>query len=434
MAPRRFLASSSVLRSALHILAAGALLAIASAAPASAQAGNPAALQPDAQTQAAADAKFAAFVQNFRVTALAAGIRPETYDRSMAGIARNPRVEQANLEQPEFVKPIWDYLDTAVSDKRVAKGVELLAANAEMLGRIERRFGVSRQYLVAIWGIESNYGAAMGHLNMFEALATLAYDGPRADYAQKQLIAAFKMEERENLDPKQMTSSWAGAFGQTQFVPSTFLTDAVDGDGDGKIDLWNSPADALASTALLLANAGWADDPVWGYEVTLPAQFDYGDADIDTMKTLTAWKALGVRKANGDALPAGERNAAIIVPAGAHGPAFIVFDNFKTVLKYNNAQSYALAVCYLADRIQGGAPVTTVWPRQEVSLTRDERIAFQNDLKKLGYDPGDVDGVLGRKVRTSLRAYQKARGLPADGFPTQDILARMEREIATKGG
>src|SRR5215469_18858885 len=177
----------------------------------------------------AADAKFANFIETFRATAIAQGIKPETYDRSMAGIQRNAKVEQANLQQPEFVKPIWEYLDTAVSDKRVLAGQQWLTSGGAMLEKIEARFGVRREYLVAIWGVESNYGEAMGHLNMFEALATLAYDGPRADYGRRELIAAMKMMERETLDPRAMTSSWAGAFGQTQFVPSSFLANAVDG-------------------------------------------------------------------------------------------------------------------------------------------------------------------------------------------------------------
>ena len=403
-------------------------------APHSTVAPTPTAPVDQAAANQAADAKFAAFVRDFRATALAAGIKPETYDRSMAGISRNPRVEQANLQQPEFVKPIWEYLDTAVSDKRVATGAQLFAADQPMLQKLHTRFGVPPEYLVAIWGIESNYGDAMGHLNMFEALATLAYDGPRMEFGRKELIAAMKMEERENLDPKQMTSSWAGAFGQTQFVPSSFLTNAVDGDGDGKIDLWHSPADALASTALLLANAGWKDAQPWGYEVTLPTGFDYGDADIDTVKTIADWKKLGIRKTDGEPFNVPDRPASIILPAGARGPAFMVFDDFKTVLKYNNAQSYALAVCLLADRIKGGGPVIASWPRSEMPLTRDERVAFQNDLKKLGYDPGDADGVLGHKVRAATRAFQKAAGLPADGFPTQDLLVRMERAIAARGG
>ena len=433
-------ALSHLNRALLPIALAAFATACATAAPATAPyipaayAPKVAAAQLAIATDQAADAKFAAFVHDFRATALAQGIKPDTYDRSMAGIARNPKVEQANLQQPEFVKPIWEYLDTGVSDKRVAQGAQLLAANTAMLDKLHARFGVPPEYLVAIWGMESNYGEAMGHLNMFEALATLAYDGPRADFGRKELIAAMKMEERENLDPKQMTSSWAGAFGQTQFVPSSFLTNAVDGDGDGKIDLWHSPADALASTALLLANAGWKDPGSWGCEVTLPAGFDYADADIDTVKTVEEWKKIGVRRANGEPLPAGDVHAAILVPAGAHGPAFMVFDNFRAVLKYNNAQSYALAVGVLADRIKGGPPVMAAWPRQEAPLTREERIAFQNDLKKLGYDPGDIDGVLGHKVRASIRAYQKAHGMPADGFATEDLLVRMERDLAAKGG
>jgi membrane-bound lytic murein transglycosylase B len=271
-------------------------------------------------------------------------------------------------------------------------------------------------------------------MNMFEALATLAYDGPRMAYGQRELLAALKMAQNENLDPSQMTSSWAGAFGQTQFVPSSFLASAVDGDGDGRRDLWHSSADALASTAKLLVDAGWHTGERWGYEVQLPADFDYAEADIDTVKTVAEWKKIGVHRPSGEALADSDRAASILIPAGAHGPAFIVFDNFKTVLKYNNAQSYALAVCSLADRIKGGAAILAPWPRGETPLTRDERVAFQTDLKKLGYDPGELDGVLGHRVRASLRAYQKARGLAADGFATQDLLIRMERELAAKGG
>jgi membrane-bound lytic murein transglycosylase B len=432
-----------IVRGVLRALPVAALLALPAlgafgqqpSAPPAATAPAPIAPVPPAPFDPKlADAKFAAFVQSFRAVAIAQGIKPETYDRSMAGIVRDPRVEQANLQQPEFVKPIWEYLDGAVSEKRVTTGAAILVADKAMLDDIEKRFGVPREYLVAIWGIESSYGEAMGHLNMFQALATLAYDGPRMDFGQRELIAAFKMEERENLDPKQMTSSWAGAFGQTQFIPSSFLRDAADGDRDGKIDLWHSPADALASTALLLANAGWKDDPEWGFEVTLPPGFDYADADIDTTKPLAEWKKLGVHKANGDALMAGDRLASILIPAGMRGPAIMVFDNFRVVLKYNNAQSYALAVCLLAERLKGGLGVIAQWPRQEVPLTRDERIAFQTDLKKLGYDVGDLDGVLGHKVRACVRAYQKAQGLPADGFVTEDLLMHLEREIAAKGG
>ncbi|HEY5338550.1 MAG TPA: lytic murein transglycosylase [Rhizomicrobium sp.] len=373
--------------------------------------------------------KFAAFVQNFRATALAAGIRADIYDASMAGIHRNPRVEDLNLQQPEFVKPIWSYLDGAVSDDRVSKGHEMLDGYPAMLSGLEGKYGVPKEILVAIWGIESNYGSAMGGFNMFEALATLAYDGPRQEFGRHELLAALKMEQEEGLQPSQMTSSWAGAFGHTQFEPSSFADHAVDGDGDGRRDLWHSPADALASTAALLANAGWARGERWGYEVVLPKGFAYDLADPDAMKTVSDWKALGVKTALGNDLPASASQGAIYLPAGYRGPAFMVFDNFRVVLKYNNAASYALAVCLLSNRLRGAAPVMASWPREEPSLSHDDRFTFQTDLQKLGYDPGAIDGVLGRKVRGALRAYQKARGLPADGFPTVEMLGRLNADV-----
>ncbi len=401
------------------------LLGVVSAAQA--QPGTP---PPDPQ----AVAKFQGFVHDFRDSALKAGIGADTYDRSVAGIALNPRVQQLNLQQPEFVKPVWDYLDSAVSADRIANGQKMLAAYATPLSSIEQRFGVPKEILVAIWGNESNYGSAMGGFNMFEALATLGYDGPRAEFGRREFIDALKMEEQQHYDPKQMTSSWAGAFGQTQFVPSAFLQYGVDGDGNGQVDLWHSPADALASAANLLASAGWIKGGPWGYEVTLPANFAFEDANIDSTKSLNEWRKLGVVAANGAELPKSDAQGAIIVPAGARGPAFIVFDNFRVVLRYNNAVSYALAVCTLADRVKGGGPILHSWPRDEVALTRDELVAFQYDLKKLGFEPGDADGIFGRKAKAALRAYQKAHGLAADGFATQNLLVRMEREIVSKGG
>jgi len=375
-----------------------------------------------------ADQKFAQFIRDFRVTAINAGIRPDVYDASMAGITRNASVEKANLSQPEFVKPVWSYLDSAVSDARVSMGQQMEGTYPAMLSRLESRYGVSKHILVAIWGMESNYGQQMGSYNMFEALATLAYDGPRQEFARRELLAALKMEQEEGLSPQQMTSSWAGAFGHTQFEPSSFASHAVDGDGDGKRDLWHSPADALASAAVLLQNAGWKTGAPCFVEVTLPSGFAYDLADPDATKSVSEWKAMGVRRPNGLDLPAGAGDGAIYLPAGARGPAFLTFDNFRTVLKYNNAASYALAVCYLADRIQGGSPIVGSWPRDEQPLTSDQRMQFQTDLNTLGYDVGTVDGVLGRKTRNALRAYQKAHGLPADGFPTMEMLGRLNAD------
>ncbi len=398
-----------------------------SAAPASGTSAQQAApLSPDAQ--------FAAFVQSFRATAIAAGIKPGTYDRSMAGVMRDPDVEKANLQQPEFNRPIWSYLDVAVSPQRVANGVAGLQANETALLNIESRYGVPKEILVAIWGMESNYGQLMGGYSIFNALATLAYAGPRAGYARRELIDAMKMEEKESYQPVNMTSSWAGAFGHTQFIPSAFLQYAEDGDGDGKIDLWNSAPDALASTANLLLSEGWQRGQPWGYEVKLPANFPYEDAELDQTKPVSQWSKLGVTLPSGAALPSGDLAGAIIVPAGARGPAFLVFDNFRVVMKYNNSLSYALAVCYLADQIRGGPQIAAAWPRDEQMLTRDQRIRFQTDLKALGYDPGDIDGLLGRRVRAALRQYQKAKGLVADGFATVELLDRLDADVKAKGG
>ncbi len=378
------------------------------------------------------DQKFTAFLQDFRQTAKDAGIKGATYDAAFAHVARNQRIEDLNLNQPEFSKPIWSYLDTAVSDNRVSNGQRVLAANAQMLAGIEARYGVPKEVLVSIWGNESNYGQGKEPFNMFEALATLAYDGPRADYARPELIAALKMMQQESYPPERMTSSWAGAFGQTQFVPSTFLAHAVDGDGDGKIDLWASSADALASTASVLADAGWQRGNAWGYEIQLPRGFAYEDADLDVVKPVADWKKRGVRTIAGGELPSAQQPGAIFLPAGARGPAFLVFDNFKVILKYNNAASYALAVSLLADRIRGGFPVQGSWPRDEQPLSRDERIAFQTDLTALGFDIGKIDGILGKKARAALREWQKIHGLPPDGFPTEDLLTRVALEAQAK--
>jgi membrane-bound lytic murein transglycosylase B len=268
---------------------------------------------------------------------------------------------------------------------------------------------------------------------MFEALATLAYDGPRADFAKPEFLAALKIMQQQKFDPTIMMASWAGAFGQTQFTPTTFLAHAVDGDGDGIIDLWHSNADALASAANVLADAGWQRGNVWGYEVRLPAGFAYELADVDNTKPVADWRKLGVKTVLGAELPKAEEYGAIYLPAGARGPAFMVFDNFKVILKYNNAASYALAVSLLADRLKGGMAVQAPWPRDEQPLTRDERLAFQTYLAKLGYDIGKIDGILGKKARASLRDWQKAHGIPADGFPTEDLLTPIAMEATTRG-
>ena len=378
------------------------------------------------------DSKFTQFIHDFREAALAAAITPETYDAAMGQISRNQRVSDLNLNQPEFANPVWTYLDTAASAQRVTDGRALLVGNAAILAPIEAKYGVPKEILVSIWGNESDYGRSMGRFNMFEALATLAYDGPRADYARPQLIAALKMMQQQKFAASAMTSSWAGAFGQTQFVPTTFLNEAVDGDGDGKIDMWFSVADALASTANVISNAGWKNGKPWGFEVALPKDFSYENADLDKTFAVATWKKRGVKTMTGDALGASDEPASIYLPAGARGPAFLVFPNFKTILKYNNAASYALAVCLLADQLKGAPAVLASWPRDLQMLSRDERIAMQTSLAKLGFDIGKVDGLLGGKARAAMRAWQKAHNIPADGYPTEDLLTRVAMEAQAK--
>nr|WP_279590134.1 lytic murein transglycosylase [Rhizomicrobium palustre] len=387
----------------------------------------------------AEDQAFQAFLLDFRPQALAAGISAATYDQAVAGISRNQKVEDRNLNQPEFSKPIWAYLDSAVSPRRVSDGRAAMSANEEAISKISTRYGVPAEILTSIWGNESDYGRGAGSYKMVEALATLAYAGPRIDYARPQLLAALKMAEQEHYDPAAMTSSWAGAFGQTQFVPTTFLSSAVDGDGDGRIDLWLNVADALASTANVLSRAGWVAGKPWGYEVTLPPGFAYEEADLDITKPVSAWTKAGVKTAAGTELPQSGDPASLFLPAGARGPAFLVFPNFKSVLKYNNAASYALAVCLLGDQLKAAAagasptaPVAGAWPRDLAPLSRDERLALQDSLTKLGFDIGKVDGLIGAKSRAAVRAWQKAHALPADGFATAEILTQIAMEAKSK--
>lgn len=433
------MAGTCIMRSgAILSFLSAAFVAWAAALPSSAQTAPPApaatlpaasAAPPAPAAPVDEDQKFRAFLAGFRATALTQGIAPEIYDASMAGLSRDPRVAELELAQPEFVKPVPEYLDETVSAARIATAQEMLVAYAPTLAAIEQRFGVQKEILVAIWGIESDFGREMGSFNIFGALATLAYDGPRADFGRRELLDALKIEQDEHFAPTSMTSSWAGAFGQTQFIPSAFLRYAVDGDGDGRRDLWNSPADALASAANLLLQSGWEREAPWGYEVILPPKFPYELADPDRPSTIDAWRALGVRAQGGFALPASQARAAIYLPAGARGPAFMVFDNFHTVMKYNNALSYALAVCLLADRMKGYPPVAAAWPGDAVPLSRPEQLALQNDLLRLGFNPGPLDGILGQQGRAALRAWQKARGLVPDGFATETVLEQVEREL-----
>ncbi|MDB5735674.1 MAG: mltB 2 [Alphaproteobacteria bacterium] len=374
--------------------------------------------------------KFDAFLLDARKDAISQGIRPEVFDRATAGIAPVASIAASNANQPEFTKPVWAYLDSAVSARRVKDAQLMLARYGDVLDRIGTQYGVPKQILVAIWGMETDFGADAGGINLFAALATLAYDGPRMGYARPEFFAALQIYQQNNYPLAEMVASWAGAFGQTQFTPTTFLKFAADGDGDGRIDLWRSAPDALASSARLLQQQGWKAGQPWGYEVKLPANFAYEDADTDTLRPIREWRTRGVKGIAGGTLPDLDESAAIYLPAGAHGPAFLLFSNFSVILKYNNAASYALAVGLLADRMAGGDGVKHAWPRDERPLSRDERLRFQSELTKLGFDTGTPDGVLGRKTRSALRQYQKSKSVAADGFATASLLALLDKDAA----
>ena len=368
---------------------------------------------------------FEAWLADLRTEALAAGISAATFDLAFAGVQPNPQVSALDLDQPEFERPIWQYLDAAVSEARVATGRERLAAQRAILERVGGRYGVEPRIIVAIWGLESGYGANVGNNDVIRSLATLAYQGRRRGTFRAFLLQALQILESGEIARDRMIGSWAGAMGQTQFMPAAYLEYAVDHDGDGRRDLWASLPDVFASTANYLSRHGWRTGEIWGLEVALPEGFDYALAEPTLRRSVEEWQALGVRSADGGSLPPTAGGASVLLPAGHRGPAFMVFDNFRVILRYNNATSYALAVGHLADRIDGRPAIRAGWPRGDRPLNRDDRIDLQSRLNDLGYDTGGIDGIVGPNTRAALRAYQRDQGLPADGYPTRQILQRL---------
>nr|WP_319526907.1 lytic murein transglycosylase [Pseudomonas laurentiana] len=375
---------------------------------------------------------FAQWQASFRQQALQAGINPATFDRAFFDITPDMSVIKADRSQPEFTRPVWEYLDGAVSPVRVRKGQALLNQNAELLTRIEQRYGVDRTALVSVWGMESNFGQFQGSKSVIRSLATLAYEGRRPAFAQAQLLAALQILQNGDIQPEAMLGSWAGAMGQTQFIPTTYNTHAVDFDGDGRRDIWNSTADALASTAHYLQSSGWKRGEPWGFEVALKPGFDYWLADGSQRKTVAEWLKLGLQLPPGAQVPAGSEqlSAALLLPAGARGPAFLVLDNFRAILKYNNSSSYALAVSMLAERFDGSGFIRGDWPKDDLPLSRSERMELQNLLSARNYDAGSADGIIGANTRKAIRSAQQALGWPADGYPTHKLLDSLRNQQA----
>jgi membrane-bound lytic murein transglycosylase B len=364
------------------------------------------------------------FVQSFRSRAVASGVSPATYDRAMRIARYNPEVIRLDRKQAEFSRPVWLYLDSAVSDVRITTGRQKAAQLSGTLSQIEARYGVPREIVLAVWGMESNFGANRGKMQIIPSLATLAYDGRRGEMFQNQLIAALRILQAGDTDPEHMLGSWAGAMGHTQFMPTSYLDYAVDFTGDGRRDIWSEdPTDSLASTANYLRRNGWVPGQAWGAEVQLPSGFNMGLVGKGTRRS--DWAAQGVRRMGGGALPGG--NGSIIMPAGANGPAFLILDNFRSILRYNNSDNYALGVAFLGERIAGRAGIQGSWPRNDRALSTGERQEIQQRLRAKGFYQGEIDGLFGSATMESVAAYQRSIGVTPDGYPTSILLGQLRR-------
>ena len=375
---------------------------------------------------------FPEWVNAFRLYALTQGISPTTFDTAFKGVVVNPTITQSDNNQPEFERRIWTYIDGAASESRVQIGKQKLAQYNTLLSDIQTTYGVPPQFITAIWGLESSFGEVMGSIDIIEALATLAYRSRRSEFGRTQLIAALQIMEQGNATKQQMRGSWAGGMGHTQFIPTTYLNYGVDHNKDGRIDLWATLGDAFASTANYLSQSGWQRAENWGREVVLPKDFDYSLADKTIVKSIAQWQDYGVKAPAGQSLAADNNVvASMILPGGHTGPAFLIYKNFDAILEYNRSTAYALAIGHLADRLAGGGKIQGRWPVNEPPLSRQERQALQTALNTLGYEAGEVDGILGANTRASLRSFQRDHGLPADGFATKAVLARLLSEAGT---
>jgi len=379
---------------------------------------------------ASADQNFRNWIRAFYPQAARAGVTQNTYRAAFAGVTEpDPDVLQKAQYQPEFTTAIWDYLDSRVNAYTVKSGAEAEAKYMRALGAIESHFGVDRNVLVAIWSMESNYGAVLAKTEKLhyvpQALATLAYADPkRANYAKKQLIAALKILQDGDISPKNMTGSWAGAMGHTQFIPTSYLLYGVDADGNGKRDIWSSVPDALATAANLLHKNGWQTGRTWGYEVVAP---DGARKLEGKTMTLAAWEKHGFRRPNDKGFKFSSDRATLKMPAGPNGPAFLMTKNFYVIKRYNASDSYALGVGLLSDRLAGYGGLAQNWPRPEGSLNADDKFEIQSRLKKLGYYEGVVDGNLGSGSKAAIVAFQQRNGLGNDGEPSLKLLQHLRR-------
>ncbi len=380
---------------------------------------------------------FSDWKSRFASKALAAGISQQILDDTLKDTQLDPKVLELDSSQPEFSKPIWSYLDRATQTKRVKKGIGLIAQYQPLLAQIEQRYAVPKEIIVAIWAMESEFGENYGHNNIIRSLATLAYHGKRADFAESELIAAlniYQQREKQRLQTRlcyarglnrELIGSWAGAMGQPQFMPSSYLERAVDHDRDGRKDLWHSLPDVFASIANFLKQAGWNPGHDWGWEVSLAKDFDWSLNTAETQLTLEQWKTSGVtvmaaEPEHHDVL------ASLFIPAGKSGPVFLVTDNFDVIRQYNKSSSYALAVAQLSRLFAGGEAIQAAWPRKDKPLSLKQKKELQSLLLTAGFDAGKIDGKIGKNTQRAIHAWQMKQGLAGDGYANLDVLKRLK--------
>ncbi len=369
-------------------------------------------------------AGFAECKARLQEQAITAGVSSKTASEVMSEVRHLARVIELDRRQPEFTTTFADYLNRRVNDARVSKGRELLKEHQELLARVTRETGVPAPYLVAFWGLETNFGSYFGKMPVPSSLTTLACDPRRSTFFTEQLIAALRIIDEGAIPADQMEGSWAGAMGHVQFMPTVFLKHAVDADGDGRRDLWNSLPDAMMSAGRFLESMNWNGDYRWGREVLLPENFDYSLADGRRLP-LKEWREMGITDAFGNALAREPIDAALVVPAGHRGPAFLAYDNFRVIMGWNRSEFYAIAVGHLADRIAGAGKLQNPPPVDAPALSRDNIISLQKALQQKGYEPGKPDGIMGPATRSAIRQFQAANNLVADGYPGEAVLAQL---------
>lgn len=411
---------------------AGVSLSACSSAPTSAPSSNTAIADVKPQSsevdinaviQANADA-FAGCITTLQARARSEGLSDDTINSTIAKLEFVPKVIELDQQQPEFSQTFANYFNKRVTDWRINEGQSLLQKHRQLLDRLAKEYGVPPQYILAFWGLETNYGSYKGKMLVLDSLATLACEPRRSSYFTAELMQALKLKEKYNFDKDIMLGSWAGAMGHTQFMPSAYAKYAVDGDGDGKADLWNSTTDALTSAANFLQHLGWQRNQRWGREVLLPQNFSYEHLGVKQTLPLSTWAAQAVVQSNGQPLPAVAMDAALYLPAGHTGPAFLGYENFNVIMRWNRSEFYAITVGHLADRINGGEPLK-VSPPEQPRLSREQVKQLQVKLNEAGFDVGKPDGILGRHSAAALQAFQRSKNMVADGFPSPEVFVAL---------